>query len=346
MSDQNQVNRRSFLKTATGGSAAILSGCFSAGELLAQEKEFEIPNNRRSQASKGIDNPYQIDPKVLNRFDESEVAINVTPREVGMDNRTTSTGRDNVGLLSYNRLSVPEEIANIPPDLDDPKQLATQAKTIAKLAGADLVGICKLDRRWIYSHSQRNSESPDPPIKKTIEFEKVEKPYETDQKLVIPDRVNNVIVMAMEQNRVLTQCSPSMTTTCASSLGYSRMAIAVVMLAEYIRGMGYTAIPAMNGTGLSIPMAIDAGIGTCGRNGLLVSPEFGPNIRLCKVLTDMPLSPDKPIEFGVEEFCKTCKKCAIHCPSNALSHGERAWSGHRHNNPGTYKWYNDPVVSG
>ncbi len=141
----------------------------------------------------------------------------------------------------------------------------------------------------------------------------------------------------------MTQASPSMATTCASSLGYSRMGIAAIMLAEYIRAMGYVAIPAMNGTGLSVPMAVDAGLGECGRNGLLITPEFGPNVRLCKVLTNMPLAPDKPISFGVEQFCNECKKCARDCPSQAITHGERSWSGYRHNNPGTYKWYNDHI---
>lgn len=390
MSKENHVNRRSFIKLASsGGASAALGTYFSKQDVLAQEKDFESPKNRRQHATQVSGRPYKIKPNVLKRFDESGVAINVAPRELGLSNKDATTpsvlqnyftgrtsnivdagsraasrsfiaakyglsvfsdmvgyygtGRDNMGLLSYNRISAPEEICNIPPDLDDPDQLAIQAKTMAKLAGADLVGICKLDRRWIYSDSQRNSEDPGEPIKKKIVFEKTEKPYETNDKLIIPDRVNNAIVIAHEQNRVLAQCSPSMTTTCASSLGYSRMAISVLMMAEYIRGMGYTAIPAMNGTGLSVPMAVDAGLGSCGRNGLLVTPEFGPNVRLCKVLTDMPLTPDKPIEFGVETFCETCKKCATQCPSNAISTGERSWAGYRYNNPGTFKWYNDHI---
>ena len=253
------------------------------------------------------------------------------------------TGRDNKGLLSYNPVMTPEMICNMPPDLEDPDQLATQAKTMAKLSGADIVGIAPLDRRWVYSHSQRNPEQPEPAETKPIVFENTKKPYETDEKLVIPESVNNVIVMGMEQNRIMTQCSPSMTTTCASSLGYSRMAFAVVTLAEYIRGMGYIAIPAMNGTGLSVPMAVDAGLGTCGRNGLLITPEFGPNVRLCKVLTNMPLTPDNPIAFGVEEFCEICAKCARECPSKAITRGKREWSGYNHNNPGSYKWYNDHI---
>ena len=55
----------------------------------------------------------------------------------------------------------------------------------------------------------------------------------------------------------------------------------------------------------SIPIAIDAGLGELGRNGLLVTPKYGPRVRLAKILTNMPLVPDSPIRFGVTEFWKT-----------------------------------------
>jgi epoxyqueuosine reductase QueG len=32
----------------------------------------------------------------------------------------------------------------------------------------------------------------------------------------------------------------------------------------------------------------------------------------------MPLIPDKPIDFGVEDFCKVCRKCATTCPTNSM----------------------------
>ncbi len=100
------------------------------------------------------------------------------------------------------------------------------------------------------------------------------------------------------------------------------------------------AIPAGNGTGLSIPIAIDAGLGQLGRMGLLVTPKYGPRIRLAKVITDMPLVADSPIDFGVKEFCESCMLCAEHCPSSAVSNGTMTWEGlSPSNNPGTYKWY-------
>jgi epoxyqueuosine reductase QueG len=33
----------------------------------------------------------------------------------------------------------------------------------------------------------------------------------------------------------------------------------------------------------------------------------------------MPLVADKPIDIGVSDFCKVCKKCANTCPTNSIS---------------------------
>jgi epoxyqueuosine reductase QueG len=57
-----------------------------------------------------------------------------------------------------------------------------------------------------------------------------------------------------------------------------------------------------------------AGIGWQGKSLLIVSPRFGPRIRLSTILTDMPLSSDKP----VKNRCGTCDKCAKACPASAI----------------------------
>jgi epoxyqueuosine reductase len=57
-----------------------------------------------------------------------------------------------------------------------------------------------------------------------------------------------------------------------------------------------------------------AGIGWQGKSLLIVSPEFGPRIRLATVLTDMPLAADRPLK----QRCGTCSKCAGACPAAAI----------------------------
>jgi len=57
-----------------------------------------------------------------------------------------------------------------------------------------------------------------------------------------------------------------------------------------------------------------AGLGWLGRNNLVVTPEFGSQVRLVTVLTDIPLTPDRPLELD----CGTCAKCISFCPAKAI----------------------------
>lgn len=57
-----------------------------------------------------------------------------------------------------------------------------------------------------------------------------------------------------------------------------------------------------------------AGLGWQGKSLLLVTPEFGPRVRLVTVLTDMPLMPDGPIA----NRCGSCRECTAACPVNAI----------------------------
>jgi epoxyqueuosine reductase QueG len=57
-----------------------------------------------------------------------------------------------------------------------------------------------------------------------------------------------------------------------------------------------------------------AGIGWQGKSLLIVSPQYGPRIRLATLLTDMPLRADQPLK----NRCGTCKQCAAACPAMAI----------------------------
>lgn len=67
--------------------------------------------------------------------------------------------------------------------------------------------------------------------------------------------------------------------------------------------------------------ATSAGIGWIGRNGLFISPEYGPRLSLATVLTDAPLKTGKPVEFSM---CGECRLCVEFCPSQAITGKE--WS--------------------
>jgi epoxyqueuosine reductase QueG len=47
------------------------------------------------------------------------------------------------------------------------------------------------------------------------------------------------------------------------------------------------------------------------------------DFKAAAVLTDMPLVPDSPVDFGLQDFCQRCKICAEFCPSSAISTGDK-----------------------
>ncbi len=234
----------------------------------------------------------------------------------------TGINTPNSGLTSWETLplSASLEFPEEQHAVTDVAKMTDQIKRVARHFGADLVGITNLDLRWVYSHHY---------ILKTGESQPVE----------IDPRYKYVIAMAMEMNYNMIRTAPSALEHADVRLTYSRMALLVSSLAEFIRKLGYRAIPALNDTALNVPIAVDAGLGQLGRHGLLISPQFGPRQRLCKVITDLPLQPDEPIDFGVTEFCSICQKCARECPSRAVSNGEpTAEVSSISNNPGVVKW--------
>jgi len=200
--------------------------------------------------------------------------------------------------------------------IEDTEAMTKMVKETARMYGADLVGICKLNNDWMYSHDLEG------------------------RKLSLPSNCRYVIVMAVRMELERLEDTPTFTAGTETALAYSKMAFIVACLAEFIRYLGYTAIPSGNDTALSIPLAVDAGLGELGRNGLLITPEYGPSVRICKVFTDMPLIPDKPLKFGVVEFCRSCKLCSMKCEAGAISFDDEA--SYRtvcpSNNEGVLRW--------
>ncbi len=204
----------------------------------------------------------------------------------------------------------------------DSTSFTKMMKKAARFFGASLVGIASLDHRWLYTANRGG-----------VEYS-------------IPDSIDHAVVMAIAMDYDAIATSPTFISSAATALGYSTMAFVEIELAAFIRRLGYRAIPCGNDIAMSVPLAIDAGLGQYGRHGLLITREFGSRVRIAKVLTDMPLLPDSPdLDFSnsVIRFCEVCEKCAEHCPSQSIPYGkDRTWHGEsRSNNPGIKKWYVD-----
>lgn len=187
--------------------------------------------------------------------------------------------------------------------VDDPQKMSKVVKKVARFFGASMVGISEIDRRWVYSHSYHL---------RTQEHEPVE----------IPEECKYAILMAFEMDYQAIKCSPNYVQGAALGFGYSEEAFTAGTVAQFIRALGYKALPQGNDTSCSVPLAIDAGLGELSRAGILITPEFGPRVRISKIFTDLPLVSDEPVEFGVWDFCRICAKCAKNCPGQAIMHGE------------------------
>jgi reductive dehalogenase len=223
----------------------------------------------------------------------------------------------------------PPEGAKI--NVTDPEKVTRMIKKAAIWFGADEVGICRLDRRWVYSHTVEGQQG----MSYSSKLANVEsKPQE------IPERFQYAVVMGYEMDYGLIRYFPTYDSNAATSMGYSKMAITNNYLSAFIRNLGFKAIDcSTNDVALSIPMAMQAGLGDLARNGLLITPKSGPRVRLSKVITDLPLVADAPIDFGVMEFCAACQICADRCPSQSIIHGERTVKPHNISNVGgVLKW--------
>jgi len=244
------------------------------------------------------------------------------------------TVQPGTGILSWTRISVrtPAEMG-VDRHTAPPEETANIVKAAARLFGAGLVGIAPMNE--VYTILRQSN--------KDIVFEDVAAPAITETKFVIPRSMRWAVAIAVPMDLGLLSRVPTALGDAATGLGYSQSAFTAGSLAEFIRGLGYQAIPSVNDTALSVPLAVDAGLGELSRLNKLVTPEFGPAVRLCKVFTDLPVACDQPVDFGLVEFCKRCKKCAEACPPRALSFDDEPSFKTRGpwNNPGHKAWFED-----
>jgi epoxyqueuosine reductase len=199
-------------------------------------------------------------------------------------------------------------------------EMSNNLKRAAKFFGADLTGITELNRDWLFKNWRYTLEP--------VSF---------------PENIRYAVVLAYEMQENGISTSPKAIAGAVTALGYSRSTFTTACLSEFIRNLGYEAYSACNDAGLSIPLAVDAGLGQLGRNGLLITPEYGPRVQLSKIFTDLPLEPDKPIDFNVENTCRICKRCAKACKASAINVEDEPTysSNYVSSSQGTLKWYVD-----
>lgn len=213
---------------------------------------------------------------------------------------------DMIGFLSSKKESEPAPTrAPLP---DNPEMLSRHIKSAAYFLGADIAGICELPQYALYTHYSR-----------VIDNNMVTEPVELRHKYAI--------VIAVDQHYKTLDGSTGhdWIANGLSFRGYSMSSFTSIMLADYIRRLGYpaTAHHFFDYQVLLPPLLLLAGIGESSRlGGIILNPFLGTRFKAAAVTTDLPLMPDKPIDFGLKDFCKKCMRCAEECPARAISTGD------------------------
>jgi len=195
----------------------------------------------------------------------------------------------------------------------DPEQMTERLKGLAQYYGAKLVGVTEVKPHHLYTHIGR-------------------RPAEYGNEVNLSHKY--AIAFAVEMDYHMVKSAPNVQVVAESSRQYVEAGKIALVLAYYIRSLGYEARAHMDGNYLVLApiVAADAGLGEIGRMGLLMTEDYGPRVRLGVVTTDIPLVPDKPVNLGMQNFCRICKKCADNCPSRSISHGDKEY------NRGVRKW--------
>jgi len=209
------------------------------------------------------------------------------------------------GSLSDSLLSlVPahdgEVAADKAPIPDDPKVLAENLKSYCYFLDADQVGICEAKNYTWYSHRKDGTEVE--PYHKYAIVILIDQGYETS------DASSGDDWMSGSQ----------------SARAYMRGAEIGNIVANYIRRLGYSAKcqSAVESDIQHLPLILLAGLGELSRIGeVIINPFLGPRFKSTVVTTDLPLASDKPIDFGLQDFCNKCLKCARECPCSAIPFG-------------------------
>jgi len=83
------------------------------------------------------------------------------------------------------------------------------------------------------------------------------------------------------------------------------------MMREFLQKKGYSAILGANRK----EAAVRAGLGTIGKNNLILNEKYGSWVAYQSIVTDAEIEPDEPFS---EDLCKNCDLCLQACPTAAL----------------------------
>jgi len=188
------------------------------------------------------------------------------------------------------------------PGHGDPGRNAAMVKATMHWLGADLAGVSKAPPWVWYSHRQDGTEMEVAhPLAASV---MIDQGYETMEGASGDDWIS---------------AAQSMRT-------YMRAALVCGVVGQHLRNLGFsaTAHSAADSDVIQTPLVLLAGLGEVSRIGeTILNPFLGPRLKTGIMTTDFPMTPDKAIDFGLQNFCNSCNKCARECPSGAISSGPK-----------------------
>ena len=195
------------------------------------------------------------------------------------------------------------------------KAFSSNLKEIAKYYGATDVGIVKLTDYSYYSHQGGLSDAVN---------------ISSYNNKILP-KFNTAIVFTVVMDKEKINRAPHFEELLATEEAYLQVAMIGSRMAVYLKDLGYNAM--FNNSEFyyapMVPLAYDAGLGEIGMCNHIVTKKHGNNVRIGAVFTTLEVNNDKPVDFGLVDFCKKCALCLSNCPTGAITHLPRMVNGRR-----------------
>lgn len=218
-------------------------------------------------------------------------------------------------FLGPDSVTSPEE-AGIPRWEGSPEDNSEMIRAALRAFGAATVGFVELDE-----NTEKLIYATDPDGKEIVISEDQDVPEETETQRIIPKEARWVITWTVQMSQEgMTRC-PTPLGAATTSMAYARNRAIQSRLQGFLRGIGYYGLgeAETNALGIAPAFGVLAGLGELSRLNRLITPEYGPMVRVFKLVTNLPVAPTKPVDAGIFNFCKSCMTCATYCPSGSLS---------------------------
>lgn len=199
----------------------------------------------------------------------------------------------------------PHQDGEVAPQVDpaslDPERNRRALKTLLHHLGADIAGTCEAKRYVWYSHDYRGN--PIDIYHRSAAVIVIDQGFETMEGASGDDWVSGT----------------------QSFRAYVRGGQITGVAAAWLRSLGHSARSHTNADSdvIQTPLVVLAGLGEMSRIGeTVLNPFIGPRSKSAVVTTSMPLAWDRPIDFGLQDSCRQCMKCARECPCDAITYNE------------------------